>query len=474
MSKSLSSLIPVVLSGGTGSRLWPLSRKLYPKQFIPLRGEASLYQSTLERIAGLDGVGNIVTICNDEHRFMAAEQARLSNIENSDIILEPIGRNTAPAITIAALHALTKQADARLLVLPADHILGDGEKFSSAVKQAYQAAENHLVTFGVVPSRVETGYGYIKHAPEEVADNAFSVTEFVEKPDFKTAEKYIESGNYLWNSGMFLFRADMFLQEIEQFQPEIYAACKQAYENGEKDLDFIRLDQPAFSNAPSISVDYAVMEKTSKVAVVPLESGWSDVGSWHALWESFEQDQNHNATYGDVVEEDCSGCFIHASSRLVAAVGMQDHVIVETADAVLVTPRDRAQDVKKIVNKLQQAKRDEVDIHPKVYRPWGAYETIDIEDRFQVKRITVSPLQKLSLQSHHHRAEHWIVVKGTARVTRGEKEFLLSENESTYIPIGTKHRLENPGKIPLELIEVQSGTYLGEDDIERYDDVYGR
>jgi len=471
---SLSTLIPVILSGGTGSRLWPLSRKLYPKQFIPLKGEKSLYQSTLERIVTLDGAGKILTICNEEHRFMAAEQAHLSNIENSDIILEPTGRNTAPAIAIAALHALNAQADARILVLPADHILGDGKQFSLAVHQAYQAAENNLVTFGVVPSRVETGYGYIKHEQKVVADNAFAVTDFVEKPDFKTAEAYIESGNYLWNSGMFLFRADMFLQEIEQYQPEIYKACKQAYANGKKDLDFMRLDKHAFSKAPSISVDYAVMEKTSKAAVVPLKGGWSDMGSWNALWESFEHDQHNNALYGDVAEEDCSGCFIHASNRLVAAVGMEDHVIVETADAVLVAPRDRAQDVKIIVNKLKHAKREEVDIHPKVYRPWGSYETIDIEDRFQVKRITVSPLQKLSLQSHHHRAEHWIIVRGTARVTCGEKEFLLSENESTYIPIGTKHRLENPGKIPLELIEVQSGTYLGEDDIERYDDVYGR
>lgn len=471
---TLSSLVPVVLSGGSGSRLWPLSRKLYPKQFIPLQGDKSLFQSTLERIADLEGVGNIVTICNDEHRFMAAEQTRLSNIKNSDIILEPVGRNTAPAIAIAALHALKKQADAYLLVLPADHILGDKQEFSSAVKRAYEAAETNLVTFGVVPSRVETGYGYIKYAQNEVSEKAYAVTEFVEKPDHKTAETYIESGNYLWNSGMFLFRADMYLHEIKQHQPEIYKACVAAYEKGEKDLDFIRLDEKSFSSAPDISIDYAVMEKTDKAAVVPLDSGWSDVGSWHALWESFERDQNGNAIFGDVVEEDCEGCLIHANHRLVAAVGIKDHVIVETADAVLVAPRERAQDVKSIVNKLKHAQRDEVDIHPKVYRPWGAYETIDIEDRFQVKRITVSPLQKLSLQSHHHRAEHWIVVKGTARVTRGEEEFLLSENESTYIPIGTKHRLENPGKIPLELIEVQSGTYLGEDDIERFDDVYGR
>ena len=471
---SASLLIPVILSGGSGSRLWPLSRKLYPKQFIPLRDDKSLYQSTLERIRDLDDVENVVTVCNDEHRFMAAEQARLLGIENAEIILEPVGRNTAPAITIAAMHAKTKQPDANILVLPADHILGDKQQFSLAVQQARQVAENNLVTFGVVPARAETGYGYIKHDKKSISEAAFEVTDFVEKPDHKTAESYLKSGNYLWNSGMFLFRVNLFLQEIQQFQPEIYNACAQAYEKGEQDLDFIRLDEASFSSAPNISVDYAVMENTTKAAVVPLGSGWSDVGSWHALWESSKRDQNNNATHGDVVEEDCNGCFIHASNRLVAAVGVKDQVIVETSDAVLVAPRDRAQDVKEIVNKLKLSQRDEVDIHPKVYRPWGAYETIDIEDRFQVKRITVNPLQKLSLQMHHHRAEHWIVVKGTARVTCGEKEFLLSENESTYIPIGTKHRLENPGKIPLELIEVQSGTYLGEDDIERFDDVYGR
>ena len=471
---SASLLIPVILSGGSGSRLWPLSRKLYPKQFIPLSGDKSLYQSTLERIRDLDDVENIVTICNDEHRFMAAEQARLLNIENFEIILEPIGRNTAPAITIAAMHAKSKQKDAHLLVLPADHILGDEQQFALAVQQARQAAKNNLVTFGVVPTRAETGYGYIKHDKKNVSDAAFAVTDFVEKPDYKTAESYIKSGNYLWNSGMFLFHVGLFLQEIQQFHPEIYNSCAQAYEKGEKDLDFIRLDEASFSSAPNISVDYAVMENTTKAAVVPLESGWSDVGSWHALWESFGRDQNNNATHGDVIEKDCNGCFIHANNRLVAAVGIKDQIIVETSDAVLIAPRDRAQDVKEVVNKLKLSQRDEVDIHPKVYRPWGAYETIDIEDRFQVKRITVNPLQKLSLQMHHHRAEHWIVVKGTAQVTCGEKKFLLSENESTYIPIGTKHRLENPGKISLELIEVQSGTYLGEDDIERFDDVYGR
>ena len=468
------SLIPVILSGGTGSRLWPLSRKLYPKQFIPLKSEQSLFHATLNRVAALQDVGSVITVCNDEHRFMAAEQARLSNIEGSDIILEPIGRNTAPAIVIAALHALKNHQDPYLLVLPADHIVGDQEQFAAAVKTAQNAAENNLVTFGVVPTRAETGFGYIKYEKDNSSNYAYSVIDFVEKPNTKTAESYLHSGEYLWNSGMFMFRAEFLLQEMENHQSDITVACKQAYENAESDLDFIRLDEHSFSKAENISIDYAVMEKTKHAVVVPLKNSWSDVGSWHALWETYERDQNNNAINGDVVEEDCNGCFIHANHRLVTAVGMKDQIIVETADAVLVAPRERAQDVKEIVNKLKSKKRDEVDIHPKVYRPWGAYETIDIEDRFQVKRITVDPLQQLSLQMHHHRAEHWIVVKGTARVTCGEKEFLLSENESTFIPIGTKHRLENPGKIPLELIEVQSGTYLGEDDIERFDDVYGR
>lgn len=477
------SLVPVILSGGSGTRLWPLSRKLYPKQFIPLREEKSLFQATVERVVKLDGVDNVIVVCNDEHRFMAAEQLRLCKgsaakdknaaLDKFDIILEPIGRNTAPAITIAAMHALRNSPNAELLVLPADHILDDLDKFQTSVIAAQQAANEHLVTFGIVPTRAEIGFGYIKQA-QAGASSIVKVEEFVEKPDAKTAESYLESGEYLWNSGMFLFRADKYLDEIKQLQAEIYAACEDAYANSEKDLDFIRLAKDDFAKAPNISIDYAVMEKTSKAAVVPLESPWSDVGSWHALWESCEQDENNNATHGDVVAEDCSGSYIHANNRLVTAVGIKDQVIIETADAVLVAPRDRAQDVKNIVTKLKQAKRTEPDIHPKVYRPWGAYETIDIEERFQVKRITVYPQQILSLQMHHHRAEHWIVVTGTARVTRGEDEFLLSENESTYIPIGTKHRLENPGMINLELIEVQSGTYLGEDDITRFEDLYGR
>ena len=447
----------------------PLSRKLYPKQFLPLLDEKSLFQTTVERVKELNSVENLLVICNDEHRFMAAEQLRETDIDGSEIILEPVGRNTAPAITIAAMHAVKKEPNVQLLVLPADHIITDLHQFQLAVTSAQQAALDMLVTFGVVPTRPETGFGYIKRDK-----NSNKVNEFVEKPDAKTAEKYLASGDYLWNSGMFLFSAEKYLEEIKQLQPKIYDACHQAYADGEKDLDFIRLEAESFSSAPDISVDYAVMEKTERAAVVPLESSWSDVGSWNALWESFDRDKNDNSMHGDVIAEDCSGCYIHANNRLVTAVGIKDHVIIETADAVLVAPRHRSQEVKAIVNTLSKADRAEVDIHPKVYRPWGSYETIDIEDRFQVKRITVYPTQKLSLQMHHHRAEHWIVVKGTARVTRGEDEFLLSENESTYIPVGTKHRLENPGMIPLELIEVQSGTYLGEDDITRFEDVYGR
>ena len=475
---SLPSLVPVILSGGSGTRLWPLSRKLYPKQFIPLKDSKSLFQATIERVVNLGSVDDLLVICNDEHRFMAAEQLRQANIENSDIILEPVGRNTAPAITIAAIHALSKDPNAQLLVLPADHIITDIHQYQLAVTSAQHAAQDMLVTFGVVPTRAETGFGYIKQDKTNSimanGEKIYLVEEFVEKPDTATAEAYLEKGDYLWNSGMFLFRADIFIDEIKHLQPEIYSACSQAYAKSEKDLDFIRLEAQMFSQAPNISIDYAVMEKTTKAAVVPLESDWSDVGSWHALWESYERDANDNAIYGDVIAEDCTGCYIHANKRLVVAVGVKDQVIIETADAILVAPRDRTQEVKDIVTKLKQAGRSEVDIHPKVYRPWGAYETVDIEDRFQVKRITVDPGQILSLQMHHHRTEHWIVVKGIAKVTRGEEEFLLSENESTHIPVGTKHRLENPGKIALELIEVQSGTYLGEDDITRYEDVYGR
>lgn len=469
-------LVPVILSGGSGTRLWPLSRKLYPKQFIPLKDGKSLFQSTVERIQALGHADDLLVVCNEEHRFMAAEQLRLSGLEHSAIILEPVGRNTAPAITIAALHALKYSDDAQLLVLPADHLVQDLDEFAKALSVARQAAGDRLVAFGVLPRHAETGYGYIRFerpdagGPGEILD----IGEFVEKPDAETAKAYLESGNYLWNSGMFLFPARLYVEEIRRLHADIFDACREAHEGSRQDFDFIHLDSQAFARAPGISVDYAVMEKTGKAAVVQLDSDWSDVGSWHALWDSFQKDSSGNATSGDVIAEDCKGCYIHASHRMVAAVGAEDLVVAETADAILVAPRERAQEVKDIVARLRDEERGEVEVHPKVYRPWGAYETIDMEDRFQVKRITVNPGQALSLQMHRHRAEHWVVVKGQAQVTRGEDKFQLGENESTYIPAGTRHRLENPGTEPLELIEVQSGSYLGEDDIVRFEDAYGR
>ncbi len=469
-------LIPVVLSGGSGTRLWPLSRKLYPKQFIPLRQGKSLFQSTVERLQALGHADELLVICNEEHRFMAAEQLRLSGLEHPAIILEPEGRNTAPAITIAALHALEQNADAQLLILPADHLVQDLENFAKALTAARQAAEKQLVAFGVLPRHAETGYGYIRFstAGQDGPDTVHEIEEFVEKPDGETAQAYLESGDYLWNSGMFLFSAQLYVQEIRRLHTDILDACRAAHEGRRQDFDFIHLDAEAFARAPNISVDYAVMEKTDKAAVVRLDSDWSDIGSWHALWDSFEKDSGGNATSGDVIAEDCKGCYIHASHRLVAAVGTEDLVVAETADAILVAPRERAQQVKDIVAGLKDEARDEVEVHRKVYRPWGAYESVDVGDRFQVKRITVNPGQALSLQMHRHRAEHWVVVKGQAQITRGEDTFELGENESTYIPAGTRHRLENPGTEPLELIEVQSGAYLGEDDIIRFEDAYGR
>ena len=476
---SMASLIPVILSGGSGTRLWPLSRKLYPKQFIQIRDGKSLFQSTVERILAMGHADKMLVICNEEHRFLAAEQLRLSGLEHSAIILEPVGRNTAPAIAIAAIHALERDPDAKLLVLPADHIVQDLDKFEQALSGAWQAGKDRLVAFGVLPRHAETGYGYIRFKRSgsvvSTADrDLFDIEKFVEKPDFETARTYHECGDYLWNSGMFLFPARLYIQEIRRWHADIYQACHEAYVSSRRNSDFILLDKQSFARAPSISVDYAVMEKTSKAAVIRLDSNWSDIGSWHALWDSFQKDSDGNATSGDVITKDCKGCYIHASHRLVAAVGTEDLVIAETADAILVAPHNRAQEVKNIVARLREDERSEVEIHPKVYRPWGAYETVDIEDSFQVKRITVNPGQALSLQMHRHRAEHWVVVKGRALVTRGDDKFLLDENESTYIPAGTRHRLENPGTKALELIEVQSGSYLGEDDIIRFEDAYGR
>ena len=470
-----SHVIPVILSGGSGTRLWPVSRKLYPKQFIPLREDRSLFQDTVSRVTALgEGIQSPIIVCNDEHRFMAAEQLRLEGVDDADIILEPIGRNTAPAIGLAALRGLQRDENAIILVLPADHILEQQDQFKQAIALATELSTNQqLVTFGIKPTRPETGYGYIK-AGKNVSEGANYVEKFVEKPSHDKAQSYLDSGDYSWNSGMFMFSAATLLSELAKYEPEIEASVKAAYGSQKKDLDFIRIDKQAFSNCKSESIDYAVMENTENAVVVPLSSEWNDVGSWHALWESSKQDKNNNAMIGDVLLEDCHGCYVHSSNRLVTAVGMQDAVIVETADAIMVAPREESQKVKDIANSLNASSREEAQIHRKVYRPWGDYESIDNAERFQVKRITVKPGERLSLQKHHHRAEHWIVVNGTAVVTCDDKEFLLSENESTYIPIGAIHRLENPGKIPLELIEVQSGTYLGEDDIERFDDKYGR
>jgi mannose-1-phosphate guanylyltransferase / mannose-6-phosphate isomerase len=472
-------LVPVILSGGSGTRLWPMSRQLYPKQFIPLTGDHSLFQATLKRLAGIANLPFTLVVCNHEHRFMAAEQVREIGARDVRIMLEPAGRNTAPAIAAAAFELCVQDEDAIMLVLPADHLLKDVQAFRAAVEEARRAAAaGHMVTFGIVPERAETGYGYIQRGEKLSANGAqpavFKVDAFKEKPDQRTAEDYVDAGDYLWNSGMFAFRARRYLQELQEYAPDIHAACEKAHAGRTRDLDFIRLDPAAFEAARSESIDYAVMEKTDAAVVIPLAAGWSDVGSWHSLWESEVRDGNDNIERGDVVTADCRGCYINAGHRLVGAIGLEDYVVIETADAVLVAPRARAQDTRQIVEQLKARGRDEIAIHRKVFRPWGAYEGVDASSRFQVKRITVSPGQSLSLQMHHHRAEHWVVVTGTARVTRGDEVFLLSENESTYIPTGTRHRLENPGKIPLELIEVQSGSYLGEDDIVRFEDSYGR
>lgn len=473
---STHSIVPVILSGGSGTRLWPLSRRLYPKQFIRLYGDKSLFRSAVERAAGLQQADGMLVVCNDDHRFIVAEQLRQSNVTASDIILEPVRRNTAPAITMAAIHALQKDPEARLLILPADHVITGLDEFQSAVTAALHAVDDALVTFGVVPTQAETGFGYIKLGKlVGTKDKLIShVSEFVEKPDHDTARQYLACGNYLWNSGMFLFRADLYLEEVRKLHPGIFDACTRAYAKARCDLDFIRLDKQEFSAAAAVSVDYAVMEKTTKAVVVPLESTWSDAGSWRALWQSFARDADDNAIHGDVWIQDCSGCYIRADHRLVTVVGAKDQVVIETADAVLVVPHERAQEVKGIVDELGARARPEVEVHRKVHRPWGTYTTVDVGERFKVKRITVYPEQKLSLQMHRHRAEHWIIVKGKAKVTRGEEQFTLDENQSTYIPVGIIHRLENPGNTSLKLIEVQSGSYLEEDDITRFDDSYGR
>lgn len=465
------SIQPVVLAGGTGSRLWPLSRELYPKQLIKLTGNRSLLQATLERVHKLPDVLPPIVVVGEAHRFLAKNQLEeLGLFPEYHLLLEPVGKNTAAAICGAAVYARERFDDsAVLLVLPADHLIADQDAFGVAVKEAIDLAGNgNLATFGIVPERPETGYGYICRG------EGCKVDSFVEKPDFATAEKYLASGKYFWNSGMFAFSVKSVLEEIAEYGPDILSAMTDAVLHGWKDGIFFRFDQGAMERCPDDSIDYALMEKTNRAAVVEADIGWSDIGSWRALWEIAEKDEQGNVVSGDVIVEDVRNSLIRAGDTLVAAVGLSDTLIVETADAVLVAPIEKAQDVKKIVQRLKKDGRGESRIHRTVYRPWGSYTTLEIQERFQIKRITVNPGAKLSLQMHHHRHEHWIVVKGMARVTKGKDVVLLDENESTYITSGEMHRLENPGKIPLELIEVQIGSYLGEDDIVRYDDDYGR
>jgi len=471
-------LTPVILSGGAGTRLWPLSRELYPKQLLPLTGARTMLQQTVLRLDGLTTAAPVI-VCNEAHRFLVAEQLRQLHITPKATVLEPFGRNTAPAIALAARAALkglagdTNAVDPVLLVLPADHVIRDVAAFQHAVRDALAAAEaGQLATFGVIASSPETAYGYIQRG--EPSGAAFRIARFVEKPNSERAREFVQSGDYYWNSGMFVFRARRYLQELQRFQPEMARICEAAFRNAQADLDFTRIAAPSFEACPADSIDYAVMEKTADAVVVPLSAGWSDVGSWSALHEASEADAHGNVIHGDVVLEDTRGSYLYSESRLVTSVGVRDHVVVETKDAVLVAPKSRVQDVKKLVQLLKERGRYEHSLHREVFRPWGSYDSIESGGRFQVKRLKIKPGASLSLQMHHHRAEHWVVVAGTARITRGEAVFLLEENQSTYIPIGTKHRIENPGMIPLEIIEVQSGSYLGEDDIVRFEDVYGR
>jgi len=465
-------MIPVILSGGSGSRLWPLSRKNKPKQFLTLFNDSSMFQSTLTRLNGLDSLEAPLIVCNNEHRFMVAEQLQEIGLEANGIILEPCARNTAPAIALAALKAMDKGEDPLLLVLAADHLISNVESFHKAIEQARILAEqDKLVTFGIQPQSAHTGYGYIE---AEEKSQPSSVKRFIEKPDLATAESYLSAGNFFWNSGMFLFKASAYIKELARFSPEMLSACKQSLEKAVIDLDFVRVDPELFEQSPSDSIDYAVMEKTDKAMVVPLDAGWSDVGSWSSLWEAFSRDADQNVLIGDVLVEDVHNAYIHSENRLVTVLGLDDVIVVETHDAVMVAHKDQAQKVKTIVEELTRQNRKEVETHRKCYRPWGNYDSVDMGDRFQVKRILVNPGASLSLQMHYHRAEHWVVVSGTAEVTRDDEVMLLGENESTFIPLGSVHRLRNPGRVPLEIIEVQSGAYLEEDDIIRLQDTYNR
>jgi mannose-1-phosphate guanylyltransferase/mannose-6-phosphate isomerase len=474
--KSGAAISPVILSGGSGTRLWPMSRTHYPKQFLPLVGDNSLLQQAALRVPQDAGFAAPLVIANEEHRFLIAEQLREIDVAPQALLLEPVGRNTAPAVCVAALYLAERAPAALMLVTPSDHRIDDVPAFLSAVERAAAAARaGFLVTFGVTPERAETGYGYIERGKKlGDIDGAFAVARFVEKPDAATAERYVKSGDFFWNSGIFLFPAALYLSELERLRPEILAACRRALAEARSDDDFVRLDKAAFADCPADSIDYAVMEHTARAAVVPVTMGWSDLGSWDALWESAAKDADGNALTGNVLAEDTRNSYIRSEAGLVAALGVEDMVVVATQDAVMLAPRDRAQDVRSLVARLVKDERSEAETLPIVHRPWGSYETLHAGHRVQVKHIVVKPGGKLSLQMHHHRAEHWVVVQGTAKIVRGDEDMVLTEDQSTYIPLGTKHRLENPGKIPLHVIEVQSGAYLDEDDIVRFEDTYGR
>lgn len=479
-------LQPVILSGGSGTRLWPLSREKHPKQLLALVGEETMLQATATRVRDFKGSADvaqkIIVVCNEEYRFITAEQLRVAGFHDCSLLLEPSGRNTAPALTLAALAAAADDNDAVLLVMPADHVINDKSGFHQAIQHGLQQAlDGAMVTFGIVPDRPETGYGYIQTGDVLPGQQVLELQAFVEKPVLEVAQQYLDGGRHLWNSGIFMMRASTWLKAIQHFHPAMYAACQTAMQNAAIDCDFVRVDKEAFLSCPSDSIDYAVMEKLAKDTalnipgyVVPLNAGWSDVGAWDAVWQVSDKDGNGNSAHGDVLLEDSRNCLVISDSRLVACLGLEDVIVVETPDAVLVTNKANTQNIKRVVTRLKDENYTQTDNHRKVYRPWGHYDSVDSGEHFQVKRIVVKPGGRLSMQMHHHRAEHWIVVSGTALVTRGEEVMTLVANQSTYIPLGVKHRLENPGESDLELIEVQSGTYLGEDDIVRFDDIYGR
>lgn len=478
----MQPLVPIVLSGGSGTRLWPLSRQKYPKQLLSFIGEDSLLQATLRRMEGLANVelGAPLVVCNEEYRFVIAEQLRLMGTKGN-ILLEPVGRNTAPALTLAALAAMRDGSDPVLLVMPADHVIVDVPRFQMAIRAGLTlAADGAVITFGITPDSPETGYGYIEAGESLETGGASRIARFVEKPDRATAQTYLEAGSYFWNSGLFMMKASVWLAAIDICRPDISTACRAAWEKGVVDGDFLRVNKEEFLHCPSDSIDYAVMERLAHDdslpagLFIPLSAGWSDVGSWDSLWQVLPKDDQGNVSQGDVLLNDCRNVLALSEHRLVACVGIEDMVVIETPDAILVAHMSKTQHVKKIVDDLKRRGRPESELHRKVFRPWGWYDGVDSGERFQVKRIVVKPGASLSLQMHHHRAEHWIVVHGTAQVTRGDTTYLVSENESTFIPLGTRHRLQNPGCVPLEMIEVQSGSYLGEDDIVRFEDVYGR